>query len=269
MAYSNGKCAVVTGAGSGIGRALALQLNSEGCALYLSDINEETLAETVSLLSNPGLQCDTQRLDVADREAVHGWAERIASERDSVDIVINNAGVGLAETVEEMSYENFDWMMGINFWGVVHGTKAFLPLLRQSDQGHLVNISSIFGVIAVPSQSAYNAAKFAVRGFTEALRQELQDSNIHVCCVHPGGIATNIARDSRGGNATAQERDAKFKQHTRTTAEGAAAQIINAIERRKKRLLIGNDAKIVSLITRLFPVRYPEMLKLNKLLDGM
>lgn len=269
MAYSNGKCAVVTGAGSGIGRALALQLNREGCALYLSDINEETLAETAAMLERQDLSCDTQRLDVSDRAAFHGWADRVASERDSVDIVINNAGVGLGETVEDMSYENLDWMMGINFWGVVHGTKAFLPLLRKSQQGHLINISSIFGIIAVPTQSAYNSAKFAVRGFTEALRHELKGSTIHVCCVHPGGIETNIARDSRGGDSTAEERDAQFKQHTRTTAEGAAAQIITALEKKKARLLIGNDAKIVSLIARLFPTRYAQVLKLDKLMEGL
>lgn len=267
MAYLQGKCAVVTGAGSGIGRALALQLNREGCALYISDINHGTLAETVALLQRPEVACDQQVLDVADRAAVHAWAERIATERGSVDIVVNNAGVGLSARVEDMSYGDLEWLMGINFWGVIHGTKAFLPLLQQSPQGHLVNISSLFGMIAVPTQSAYNAAKFGVRGFTEALRQEMAGSNVHVCCVHPGGIATNIARDSRGGDATPDERHERFQAFARTSAASAAAQILRAVEKRRPRLMLGTDSKIASLVAQLFPVRYPAILGLGKLTD--
>ena len=265
MAYSNGKCAVLTGAGSGIGRALALQLNQEGCALYLSDINPDKLAETVAQLPRGDLPCDQQLLDVADRAAGHAWAERIEAERGHVDIVINNAGVALGDRVEEMNYQDLDWLMGINFWGVVQGSMAFLPLLKRSEQGHLVNISSIFGIIAVPTQAAYNAAKFGVRGFTESLRQEMKRSNVHVCCVHPGGIATNIARDARGGDPalSSQERDARFRELTPSSAESAAAQIIRAIEKRKARLVIGNDAKIISLLSRIFPVRYPEVMRLE------
>lgn len=260
MAYTTGKCAVLTGAGSGIGRALALQLNREGCALYLSDINRDTLDETASLLEREDTGCDLQVLDVADREAVEAWARRIAGEAGQVDIVINNAGVALAGMAEDNRYEDVQWLMGINFWGVVHGTRAFLPLLRQSQQGHLVNISSVFGMISVPTQSAYNASKFAVRGYTESLRLELADSNVHVCCVHPGGISTNIARDSRGGDSSAEERDAQFQAMTRTSAESAAAQIIRAVEKRRKRLLIGPDAKYIALCTWLAPVNYMRML---------
>ncbi|RLQ20625.1 SDR family NAD(P)-dependent oxidoreductase [Seongchinamella sediminis] len=270
MAYTAGKCAVVTGAGSGIGRALALQLNREGCALYLSDIKPGSLDATAALLERADPHSDLQVLDVADRDAVEAWARRIAGERGQVDIVINNAGVALAGSSEENSYEDIQWLMNINFWGVVHGSRAFLPLLRKSPQGHLVNISSVFGMISVPTQSAYNASKFAVRGYTESLRMELADSNVHVCCVHPGGISTNIARDSRGGEASPEDRDARFQAMTRTSAESAAAQIISAVAKRRKRLLVGPDAKYIALITRLAPVNYMRLLApfLKDALDG-
>ncbi len=267
MAYTSGRCAVITGAGSGIGRALALQLNREGCELFLCDINETALQETADQLTRSDVPCSVQKLDVADRQAMHDWAGRIDAARGQVDIVVNNAGVGLGDRVEEMSYENLDWLMGINFWGVIQGSMAFLPLLKKSEQGHLINVSSLFGIIAVPSQSAYNAAKFAVRGFTESLRQEMKGSNVHVCCVHPGGIATNIARNSRGGDSSPDDRDALFQKFARTTAESAAAQIVRAIEKRKPRLLIGGDARFVAFLSRLFPVRYPEILRLDAIID--
>ena len=265
MSYWEGKRAVITGAGSGIGRALALQLNREGCQLYISDISAGTLAETRSLLPRPDISCDSQILDVADRAAMHAWAERIDGECGSVALLVNNAGVGLGDRVEDMRYEDLDWLMGVNFWGVVQGSMAFLPLLKKSGAGHLVNISSLFGIIAVPTQSAYNAAKFGVRGFTESLRQEMAGTGVHVCCVHPGGIKTNIARDSRGGDGTPEERDAKFAKFARTTPESAAAQILRAAQKRKARLLLGADAKIVTLISRLFPVAYARLLRLDSL----
>ena len=262
MAYSNGKLAVITGAGSGIGRALAQQLNRDGCALLLSDINAQGLDETVRSLQRSDISTKTQVLDIADRKAVHAWADQIAAEHGHIDILINNAGVALMATVEESTYEDIEWLMNINFWGVVYGTKAFLPLLRKAKQGHLVNLSSIFGIVGIPTQSAYNAAKFAVRGYTEALRHELEDSNVHVCCVHPGGIKTNIALNSRSANKTSDkdERHANFEKFARTTPESAAAQIIAAIEAKKVRLLIGSDAKFLSLVSRLFPVSYPRFL---------
>ena len=262
MAYSNGKLAVITGAGSGIGRALAQQLNRDGCALLLSDINAQGLVETVQSLPRSDISTQTQVLDIAERAAVHAWADQIAAEHGHIDILINNAGVALMATVEESSYEDIEWLMNINFWGVVYGTKAFLPLLRKAKQGHLVNLSSIFGIVGIPTQSAYNAAKFAVRGYTEALRHELEGSNVHVCCVHPGGIKTNIALNSRSANETAdrEERHANFEKFARTTPESAAAQIITAIETKKIRLLIGTDAKLLSFVSRLFPVNYPRFL---------
>jgi short-subunit dehydrogenase len=262
MTYVLGKIAVITGAGSGIGRALALQLNREGCELYLSDINGGTLRETLGMLSRKDVPANSHILDVADKAGVHAWAEQIAAARGHVDIVINNAGVALIATVEDSDYENLEWLMGINFWGVVYGTQAFLPLLRRAPQGHLINLSSVFGLIGVPTQSAYNAAKFAVRGYTEALRQEMHGTNVHVCCVHPGGIKTNIASAARGGNAamSVEERGSEFEKLARTSPEVAAQKIIAAIEKRKKRLLIGLDATVISLLCRLFPVSYPRFL---------
>lgn len=262
MAYSAGKTAVITGAGSGIGRALAQQLNREGCALFLSDINAQSLQATVDAFERPEISTQQTVLDVADKAAVYAWASEVEDRTGHVDIVINNAGVALLELVEDCNYDNIEWLMGINYWGVVYGTQAFLPLLRRSEQGHLVNISSIFGVIAVPTQSAYNSAKFAVRGYTEALRQEMAGTNVHVCCVHPGGIRTNIAKAARGGDPaqSADERGKQFEQMARTTPESAAQQIIRAVEKRKKRLLIGKDAKLIDIIQRLFPVSYPRFM---------
>lgn len=270
MDYAANKIAVITGAGSGIGRELAKALNAQGCELYLSDISAAGLEETVSQLSKPHLFADMAVLDAADKSGMHHWAERIASEKNHVDIVINNAGVALMSTVEETTYDDIEWLMGINFWGVVYGTKAFLPLLRKSPEANLINISSLFGIIAVPTQSAYNAAKFAVRGYTEALRQELADTNIHVCCVHPGGIKTNIARAARGGNPgeSADERGARFQKMAGTTAASAAAQILRAAQRHQPRLLIGWDARVITLVSRLFPTHYPKVLGLFLKLIG-
>jgi len=258
MAYSAGKIAAITGAGAGIGRALARQLNREGCELHLSDINAGTLAETVSSLERADIPAHQQVLDVADKTAVHGWADAVAARSGHVDIVINNAGVALMSAVEDCDYDNLEWLMGINFWGVVYGTQAFLPLLRRAERGHIVNMSSIFGLIGVPTQSAYNAAKFAVRGYTEALRQEMRGSAIHVCCVHPGGIRTGIARTARGGDPalTPEERGQQFERLARTSPEDAAAKIVRAIEKRKSRLLIGPEAHVVDWLVRLLPVGY-------------
>ena len=271
MDYFEGKIAVITGAASGIGRALALHLNHRGCELFLCDVNQAGMAETASLRERQDIPATTLLLDISDKTGVHQWAERIAAEKGRVDIVINNAGVAYAATVEDSDYEHQEWLMGINFWGVVYGTQAFLPLLRKSNQAHLVNISSVFGLVGIPTQSAYNAAKFAVRGYTEALRQEMAGSNVHVCCVHPGGIKTNIARAARGGDpaVTADDRGRTFEKLARTSADSAAAQISQAMVKKKKRLLIGADARYLSLISRLLPANYPRLLpNLGRLADG-
>jgi NADP-dependent 3-hydroxy acid dehydrogenase YdfG len=266
MSYFEGKIAVVTGAGSGIGRALAQALNAAGCALELSDINLDTLEKTTQAFTRKDLDWKLERIDVSDRLAMEQWAANIGARRGHVDIVINNAGVAMGGTAEENSIEDVEWLMGINFWGVIYGCKAFLPLLHESAGGHLVNISSVFGIIGVPTQSAYNAAKFAVRGYTEALRQEqnLTESGLHVCCVHPGGVTTNIARSARSfGNDEEHSQFAdRFEEMTRTTPASAADQILRAVQRRKPRLLIGRDAKFITLISRLFPASYPRFLAL-------
>jgi short-subunit dehydrogenase len=198
-------------------------------------------------------------LNVANRQAVLDHADEVAQDFGGVNLVVNNAGVALADNVEDMTWEDLDWVMNIDFWGVVHGTKAFLPHLIDSGDGHIVNVSSVFGFIGVPTQSAYNAAKFAVRGFTEALRQEMIAARhpVKVSCVHPGGIKTNIARDARGlGSADKEKSAASFEKLARTTPEQAAKVIARGVERNKPRILIGADAYVLDAIPRLFGARY-------------
>ncbi len=232
-----GRVAAITGAGSGIGRALANTLAQRGAHLSLSDIDDAGLAETVAQCEGFGVKITSQHLDVADRDAVYTWADRVAADHGSVNLVFNNAGVALGASVESMSYEDFEWLMNINFWGVVYGSKAFLPHLKESGQGHIVNLSSVFGLISVPTQSAYNAAKFAVRGFTDSLRMELEieGANVSVTTIHPGGIKTNIARNARidasaydiAGDPEKAVRD--FERAFITSPETAAEQILTAV----------------------------------------
>jgi NAD(P)-dependent dehydrogenase (short-subunit alcohol dehydrogenase family) len=255
----DGRVAAITGAGSGIGRALAQELARRGAHLALSDIDEVGMAETVALCEGTGVKVTSQRLDVADRDAVHAWADRVVADHGRVNLIFNNAGVALGVTIEAMSYEDFEWLMNINFWGVVHGTKAFLPHLKAAGEGHVVNLSSVFGLISVPSQSAYNAAKFAVRGFTDALRMELDMARCGVSSttVHPGGIKTNIARNARMDESVAAltggaERARKnFDRVAMTSPEKAARQILAAVEHDRRRALIGPDAKAIDLVSRL------------------
>jgi NAD(P)-dependent dehydrogenase (short-subunit alcohol dehydrogenase family) len=260
-----GRVAAITGAASGIGRALAVELAARGAHLALVDVDEVGLAETVALCEGSGVKVTSQRLDVADREAVFAWADRVVDDHGKVNLVINNAGVALTADIDSMSYDDFEWLMNINFWGVVHGTKAFLPTLRAQDDGVIVNLSSIFGIIAVPTQGAYHSAKFAVRGFTETLRQELAGTGVSAICVHPGGIKTNIARNARHyvdsmGNTDAGRSAAQFDKIARTSADDAARVIVDGIERRRPRVLIGADAKLLDRIQRWAPVGYPSIL---------
>ena len=254
-----GRVAAITGAGSGIGRALAVELAGRGAHLALSDIDDVALAETVARCEGAAVKVTSQHVDVADRAAVHAWADQVVADHGQVNLVFNNAGVALGATVEAMSYEDLEWLMGINFWGVVHGTKAFLPHLRASGEGHIVNLSSVFGLISVPSQSAYNAAKFAVRGFTDALRMELDVATCGVSSttVHPGGIKTNIARNARMDDSVTEltgsgDRDVAkdFERIAMTSPEKAARQILAAVAADKRRALIGPDAKVIDLIAR-------------------
>ncbi|MBV9935256.1 MAG: SDR family NAD(P)-dependent oxidoreductase [Actinobacteria bacterium] len=254
-----GRVAAITGAGSGIGRALAKNLAGRGTHLALSDVDEVGLAETVSLCEGHGVKVTSQRVDVADRAAMFAWADQVVADHGKVNLIFNNAGVALGATIEAMSYEDFSWLMNINFWGVVHGTQAFLPHLKATRDGHIVNISSVFGLISVPTQSAYNAAKFGVRGFTDALRMELEMDRAGVSCttVHPGGIKTNIARNARMDPSVApmagelEQVGADFDKVAMTSPEKAARQILAAVEQNKRRALIGPDAKFIDVISRL------------------
>jgi NAD(P)-dependent dehydrogenase (short-subunit alcohol dehydrogenase family) len=258
-----GKTAVVTGAASGIGRALAVELAGRGARVAISDVNKKGLAETAVFCAQADVH--SYEVDVADRGAVLQYAEEVVRDFGDVHLVVNNAGVALAATVDEMSWEDFDWLMGINFGGVVNGTKAFLPHLTASGDGdsasHLVNISSVFGFIGVPTQSAYNAAKFAVRGFTEALRQEMiiERRPVEVHCVHPGGVKTNIARNARVGGAMDTDREKQasdFARIARTSPERAAKIILRGVDRNSARILIGPDAYVFDAIPRVFGARY-------------
>lgn len=261
------RVAAITGAGSGIGRATAILLAREGCHLALSDIDEASVQETAS--SCHGVKVTCSRVDVADRNAVHAWCDASVAAHGRMNIVINNAGVAMGATVESMSYEDLEWLMGINFWGVVYGTKAFLPRLRASGEGHVINLSSVFGLIGVPTQATYNATKFAVRGFTEALRQELdmQKSCVSATCVHPGGIRTNIARAARYDKSaeaiTGQSQEASqknFEKMFRTTAAEAVKVILRGVERDLRRVLIGPDAYFIDAMQRLLPTGYQKII---------
>jgi short-subunit dehydrogenase len=263
-----GRVAAITGAGSGIGRSLAVQLAQRGCHLAICDIDEAGLAETAHLADRAGAKITTQRLDVADRDAVHAWADRVVTDHGKANIIVNTAGVALGATVDGMSYDDLDWLMGVNFSGVVSGTKAFLPHLKAAGEGHVVNISSVFGLIGIPSQSAYNAAKFAVRGFTEALRVELdiEDCGVSATAVHPGGIKTNIARNARIDDSVAEigqdPSDAKqsFERLFITSPKRAAKVIIRAIEKDKRRAMIGPDAHFINFAAKLPPSVYQRVL---------
>jgi butyryl-CoA dehydrogenase len=272
MKTFSGRVAAITGAGSGIGRALSIELARRGCEVALADIDVDGLAETARGVEQLGARVSQSKLDVADRDAVHRWADEVVADHGRVNLIFNNAGVALGATVESMSYEDLDWLMGINFWGVVHGTKAFLPHLRASGEGHIVNISSVFGLLGIPSQSAYNASKFAVRGFTEALRVELDMAGGAVSCttIHPGGIKTNIARSGRFDEASlsalGQDPDrivAASERALRTTPERAAQVILRAVELDRRRAMIGADAQVFKLLALTPPGLYQRLIRLG------
>lgn len=260
----DGRVSVITGAASGIGRALALELASRGSHLALCDVNEEGLAETVRRAQALGRSVSSSRVDVADRAAFEAFARECIATHGKVDAIVNNAGVSVTASVAAISYEDFEWIVGVNFWGVVHGTKAFLPHLVARGDGWIVNVSSVFGLVAFPNQAAYNATKFAVRGFTESLRQELAGTGVTVCSVHPGGIRTDIARNARvrelhDGPGDKDAMVEEFDRIARTSPERAAKVIANGMERRAPRILIGPDARVIDAVQRVMPVRYPQL----------
>lgn len=263
------KVAAITGAGSGIGRGLALELGRRKCHLALSDVNEGGLEETAAQARELGVRVTSHNVDVADRDAVYVWADQVVKDHGKVNFIFNNAGVALGSTVEKVTYEDFEWLMNINFWGVVYGTKAFLPHLKATGDGHIINISSVFGLAGIPSQSAYNSAKFAVRGFTESLRQELDmlGYGVSASCVHPGGIKTSIARSSRmddslqdlGLGSPGEDTRGKFEKSFITSADKAAKEIIQGVERNQRRILVGPDARVYDWMVRLLPTAYQRL----------
>jgi short-subunit dehydrogenase len=255
--------AVVTGAGSGIGRALAQRLDSQDYALVLCDITAEGLEGTAHPLKRrPTLHT----LDVSKRADVEAMAQETLAAHGHVDLVINNAGVAVDSPLADVSYEDFEWLFGINFWGVVYGTKAFLPSMLARKAGTIVNVSSIFGIIAWPGQGTYNAAKFAVRGFTEALWHELEGTGVNAVSVHPGGIKTNIAKNARVRHPKNPKRtpasvEREFHSMARTTPEQAAEAILRGVENHQRRIMVGADAQVLHLLQRLAPDSYPALMR--------
>ena len=263
MRTLDNKVVVITGAGSGIGRALALDMAGRGALVAVSDWNEAGLAATVELLKNAGVrEVRSDVLDVSDRAGFAAYALAVKDQFGRVDVVVNNAGVSHTGPVTEMEYADFDWLMGVNFWGVVHGTKEFLPHLIASGDGHLVNISSLFGLISVAGSSTYNASKYAVRGFTEAVRMDmlLAGHPVGVTCVHPGGIRTGIVRNGRvtRGESLADVA-ATFDDLARMSPERAAAIIVKAVLTNKPRQLVGMDAHVLHTFARLVGARYQDV----------
>lgn len=271
--------AAITGAASGMGRTLAVELAKRGCHLALSDVNEVDLAKTAQLAGAHGVKVTIAKLDVANRGDVFAWADQVARDHGKVNLIFNNAGVALSAPADSVSITDFEWIMGINFWGVIHGTQAFMPHLKASGDGHIINTSSLFGLMAVPTQGTYNASKFAVRGYTEALRMELdmEGACVSATCVHPGGIATNIAMAGKidpalekitGLSAEAQKRRAN-KLINVTTAHDAALQILAGVENNARRVLVGPDARRLDKLVRLLgswyqPLVMRQLKRMNK-----
>jgi short-subunit dehydrogenase len=262
-----GKVCVVTGAGSGIGRAIAVNLAGKGAALALSDINEHGLNETVAMLDNKkSNRMRVDVLDVSDAAAIEPYAARVKESLGPADYVFNVAGISRIGRFKDTPLSSFEKVMNVNYWGVVRMTKAFLPQLIET-KGGVVNLSSIFGVIGVPGQAHYCSSKFAVRGFNEVIATELEEEGVRVTSVHPGGVATNIARNAEidvmpQGVNSREEVVARFDKIAITSAEKAAEAIVKGAAKGKRRVMVGNDARVISFIQRLFPSSYPKLVKL-------
>mgnify|MGYP002629551340 CR=1 FL=1 len=259
MKNLNEKVVALTGAGSGIGRCLAIQLSQLGTHLSLADVDEEGLKQTKALLSKD-IIVSTHLVDVADREQVYAWAEETIKAHGHVDCIINNAGVAFTASIEEINYKDFDWVFKIVFYGVLYGTKAFLPHLKKRPDAHIVNISSVNGFIATPRNGAYACAKHAVKALNQTLQQELKNTSVNVTSVHPGGVRTNIARNSGSDDSEEiqQERIVGFDQIAGTSAEKAATIIIKSILKNRKRQLVGVDAMVIDVLSRLFPQKFSD-----------
>jgi NAD(P)-dependent dehydrogenase (short-subunit alcohol dehydrogenase family) len=257
-----GKVAVITGAGSGIGRALAVQLAGCGARLALSDVNTEALAETAKLCG--GADVRTYKLDVSSREQVYAHADEVKRDFGTAHLLFNNAGVTLFATIAEATIEEIEWQVSINLWGVIYGTKAFLPLMLAQRDGHIVNISSVFGLVGGEGQGPYNITKFGVRGHTECLWRELQGTGVRATTVHPGGIKTSIGAKARWGvnaGAKTKELEPRIEKILITPPETCAGDILRGVARGKRRILTGNGARSIDLFSRLLPVRHAGVLK--------
>ncbi len=267
MKNFHNKVAAITGAGSGMGQQLAVLLAKAGCHVALSDINQKGLDQTVELLKPHPIKVTVDVVNTAEQTQVYAWADKVKKEHGKVNLIFNNAGIAMINTVEGHEIHDYERMMAVNFWGVIYGTKAFLPYLKESGDGHIINTSSIFGLTAQPSQSAYNASKFAVRGFTESLRQELDLSNygVSATCVHPGGIKTNIAHTAEmSPNVSKLGMDLKKSKASadklmRIPASKAAQIILDGVKANKRRVLIGPEAYGVDLLQRLLPSTYQRL----------
>ncbi|BBY31228.1 SDR family NAD(P)-dependent oxidoreductase [Mycolicibacterium sediminis] len=270
-----GKVAVVTGAGSGIGQALAIELARSGASVAISDVNAEGLAVTEERIKAIGAPVKSDRLDVTEREAFELYADAVKAHFGKVNQIYNNAGIAFTGAVEISSYKDIERVMDVDFWGVVNGTKAFLPHLIESGDGHVVNVSSLFGIFAVPGQAAYNAAKFAVRGFTESLRQEMVSGKrpVKVTTVHPGGIKTAIARNATAAEGIDPEAFARVfdKKLASTSPERAAVIILDAVRKNKARVLVGADAKALDILVRLTGSGYQRLFAsvIGKIMPGI
>ncbi len=252
MKTMTGRVAVVTGAAGGIGRATSVALARAGCDLALSDVNMEGLAQTAEQVRAVGRRASVHEVDVSDKERMARYVDEVIAEYGRVNILVNNAGVTVTSTFEEHSIEDFEWLFGINVWGVIYGCKLFLPHLQAAKEAHIVNISSMFGIIGVPSQSSYCASKFAVRGFSESLWVELAPQGIGVTTVHPGGVATDIAKAARGADGPAREVGVDLVGKG-VSADYAAAKIVGAIKGNKMRVLIANQAYAADWLKRIAP----------------
>jgi butyryl-CoA dehydrogenase len=268
MSYFNNANTIITGAGSGMGRQMALQASKRGARVIAVDYNNITLDETKALAQAQGSAIETFVLDVANAQAIEAFATQlIPTFNKGRLILINNAGVSIfTGNFEHTPLDEFEWLINVNMWGVIRLTKAFYPYFLEHNNGHIVNLSSVFGLGGMGGNSAYCTSKFAVRGFTETIRMELADTNVGTTCVHPGGVKTNIVRNQvpKGGHTTDEMLSNvvnKFEKNARTTPEHAAQQILDAVEKKKTRLVIGSDGKMLDFVTRLFPQAYTNIVR--------
>lgn len=262
----SGKVAVITGAGGGIGRALAIELANRGARLALSDVNDAGLAETADALRT-GAEARCYRVDVSRREAVFSHADEVVRDFGTAHLVINNAGVTVLGTIANTSIEEFEWQLGINLWGVIYGTKAFLPILLEQNAGHIVNLSSVLGLVTTPCQGAYSVSKFGVRGFTECLARELEGTGVKATCVHPGGIRTDIGHKARRVAAAGRREDIVEKlmdTNLVTPPRECARGILDRVARGERRILVGASARSLDTVQRLLPSRYGSVLRTMK-----